>query len=166
MLDRIASLFERIAGIAHSLQRKLGWFLLFALLALVILALDLVALDASWWWNSLVLAVLAVPWLVWGFIWIVLGQLQDAPDLASNILKDQDGVLANLDDFNIREPNGLRGLASTIKQFRQHDGFETVFDTISGIGLLINPVFLIVALLLFFGLLGLLLLTPILLFLF
>ncbi len=161
MLERLANLFEQVADIAQSIQKKLAWFLLLAVVCVAVLAFKLISAEHSVWWNVFVGLTIGLPLLVWVFIWYVLGQLCDAPDLAADLMKDQDGALANLGEISVSQPNGLRGLAATVQQFRQHDGLETVFDAIKGIGLLISPVFLVLSIVFLFGLIGLILLTPI-----
>jgi hypothetical protein len=75
----------------------------------------------------------------------VLNQLKEAPELVSQLINDDDGLVENVQSFSLQEPDGLRGLFSTVRAFRQEEGFDVVFDTISGVGLIINPFFAFLA---------------------
>lgn len=143
--DKQASLLNRIAKIAASLQSKLTWFLRLGGLATLILVWEVYSHDAPIWWNVMKCGFVSLPALVWGFVWLVLNQLREAPALVSELAADDDGVFANLDELSLRQANGLRGLFNTLAAFRREDGFEVVFETISGVSLIANPLFAIVA---------------------
>lgn len=143
--ENIIKVSNRIGGIADSVQRKLKVFVFVGVVASAILAFKVFNIDAVWWWNIVKLSVVFLPALVWLMVLFVLNQLSEAPDLVSTLINDDDGLFENINSFSVKEPNGLRGLVSTLRAFRQEEGFETVFDTISGIGLMVNPVFALFA---------------------
>ena len=136
---------ERIGRIADGIQAKLRWFVLIACLASAVLAVSVFSVDSSWWWNCLKIGVLSLPVMIWLLVLVVLNQLKAAPELVSELINDDNGVFENMNNFSLKEPDGLRGLLSTVKAFRQEDGFDTVFDTISGVGLIVNPFFVFLA---------------------
>lgn len=144
-LDRVVSVAERVGSIADGIQAKLRWFVLIAGMASSLLAIMAFNIDGSWWWNAIKVGLLLLPSLIWLLILLVLNQLKQAPELVSELVNDDNGVFENMDSFSLKEPDGLRGLFSTVKAFRQEDGFDTVFDTIGGIGLIVNPFFALLA---------------------
>lgn len=160
MLEKINRALEGIGSFASSLYRKISIFLVIALFFLTPLAFDLYSSESYWWWNLLVLGFVFLPFLVWLFIWMVIGQLRDAPQHGFSLIQDIDKVSTDLKDTELNQINGFRGVLRTINQFRKHEGLETLFDTVSGIGLLCNPVFLVFSLLLLLLLLLLMLVTP------
>jgi hypothetical protein len=104
-----------------------------------------------------------LPALLWLVIWLVLNQLRDAPKLLAELARDEHGFIANLSDFSLEQPTSLRGLYATVREFRQADGLDVVTDTISGIALIANPLFAILAFLSMPILLFLICITPLLL---
>lgn len=144
-IDTVYRVVERVADIAGSVKRKLSYFVIVGLAATVYLAWLVYSPDSSLGWNVFKWGVLAIPALVWAFVWSVLAQLQEAPALVSQLVEDDDGVFSNLESLSLSEPKGLSGVFSTLREFRQEDGLSTVFETLSGIGFLANPLFAIFA---------------------
>lgn len=161
MLSGLINILSRIASVADSLRRKIFVFLAVALLFLGLLCVDLYSAEAVWWWNLFIIGFVFLPWLVWGFIWMILGQLRQTPELAKELLQDKDELLASFDNKDIAEPKGFRGVLTTINQIRKHEGLEDLFDTIAGIGLICNPIFLLLAFLFLLMITVLMFITPI-----
>lgn len=143
--EKVIALVNRIGEIASKLLAKITWFVVAGLIASVGLAWELYSSDSALWWNIIKCGFVALPALIWAFVWFVLSQLRDAPELVANLAQDEDGVFSNLDEFSIKEPNGLRGVFSTLSAFSKEDGLSVIFDTIGGITLIANPVFAIIA---------------------
>lgn len=136
---------QGIGSIADSLHRNLRYFVLLGALACALLAFTAFDIDSSWWWNALKVMVIMIPALIWLLVLMVLKQLVETPELVSQSLHSEDGFIQNLKNGSIEKPSGLRGLYSSVRAFQQEEGFEAVFDSISGIGLIINPLFAFIA---------------------
>jgi len=163
--EQLKRVLDRIADIANSLQTKLAYLLGIGVIASAALAWNFFSSESALWWNVVKCGLVVFPVVVWILIWFVLNQLRDAPSLITELANDDEGVFANLGDFSVKEPDGLRGIFSTIKEFRKEDGFDVIFDTISGIALIANPLFAILAFLSMVLLLILIVITPFVLFL-
>ncbi len=159
-IEQLTGVINKIGEIANGVQRKISYFVAFGLVASSALAWNLFSQESAVWWNALKCGVVLLPALIWVIVWFVLDQLREAPNLVAELRQDENGVLANLTDFSLKEPEGLRGVFSTIKEFRKEEGFEVVFDTISGVALIANPLFAILALLSMVVLGMLILITP------
>lgn len=144
--DDIVALLERIAGIASSVKSKLIYALVLGALASAYLAWRLVSPESGLWWNLLKCGLIALPTLVWLFIWSVLGQLQQAPSLVAKLVQDDQGVFSGTNSLSLGSPKGLAGVFGTLRAFRREDGLGVVFDAVGGISLLANPLFAFVAL--------------------
>jgi len=139
--QELTELLQRVSELAASAQRKIGYLIVVGLAASAYLAWRLFDAESAVWWNAIKCGAVMLPALLWCFVWTVLNQLQEAPELVAKLSDPQDGVLTNLDSLSLKKPEGLRSLFSTLRRFRQEEGFEVVFETISGITLLANPVF-------------------------
>ena len=144
-IQQLTLVVNKIGDIANGLQSKLSYFIGIGLLASSALAWKLFSLESALWWNIIKCGVVLLPAVIWVIVWLVLNQLRDAPNLVAELASDENGVLANLNDFSLKEPNGLRGVFSTIREFRNEDGLEVVFDTVSGVALIANPLFAVLA---------------------
>lgn len=136
---------QRIGSIADSLHNKLRYFVLLGALACALLAFAAFDIDSSWWWNALKVIAFMVPALIWFLVILVLKQLIETPELVSQSLHREDGLVQSMKSGSLQKPSGLRGLYSSVRAFQQEEGFEAVFDSISGIGLIINPFFAFIA---------------------
>ena len=143
--DTIIRTVNRVAVIAGSIKRKLAYFVFAGMLACGFLAWSVYSSESALWWNVVKCTLLLLPALVWAFIWSVLAQLQEAPVLVSQMVENDNGLFNNLEHLSLREPNGLSGVFSTLREFRQEDGLSVVFDTLGGVSLLSNPLFAIFA---------------------
>lgn len=144
-IEQLTGVINKIGEIANGVQRKISYFVALSLVASSALAWHFFSLESAVWWNALKCGVVLLPALIWVIVWFVLDQLREAPNLVAELRQDENGVLANLTDFSLKEPEGLRGVFSTIKEFRKEEGFEVIFDTISGVALIANPLFAILA---------------------
>jgi hypothetical protein len=86
-----------------------------------------------------------IPSLIWLLVLLVLKQLKETPDLVSQSLRSEDGFVQGIKNGSLEKPIGLRSLYSSVRAFRQEEGFEAIFDSIAGIGLIINPFFAVIA---------------------
>lgn len=157
VVDHIVAVFERLGALAAGLRRRLSYLLGLAVIAFAYLAFKVYSPESAVWWNVVKCGVFSLPVLIWGLVWYVLGQLQDAPQTASNLMADKDEILQHFSNIDTQEIKGIKGVYGTLKMVSQQDGLEEVMDTIGGVGLLINPLFALLALLAFFGLFGLIL---------
>ena len=157
---RVVSLVSRIGEIAEGALAKITWFVVVGVLASGGIAWKLYSPDSALWWNLIKCSFVLLPALIWALVWFVLSQLRAAPELVAELAEDDDGLFSNLDKFSLQEPNGLRGVASTLKEFRKEDGLSVIFDTIGGITLIANPLFAMLALLAMVVLFLLILIAP------
>lgn len=157
---RVVSLVSRIGEIAEGALAKITWFVVVGVLASGGIAWKLYSPDSALWWNLIKCSFVLLPALIWALVWFVLSQLRAAPELVAELAEDDDGLFSNLDKFSLQEPNGLRGVASTLNEFRKEDGLSVIFDTIGGITLIANPLFAMLALLAMVVLFLLILIAP------
>ncbi len=155
VVGSILTLFERIGSLAEVLHHRLSYLLSSAAIACAYLVVKVYSVDSVWWWNLIKCSAFVLPILIWGTVWFVLGQLRDAPEAASNLVAGKEGVLQHFSALKAEQATGVKSAYSTLKMLSKQDGLEEVIDTISGVGLLISPVFAFMALLTFFGLFGL-----------
>jgi hypothetical protein len=159
----LVELFDALAELATSLQRKLSWFLGVGLLASTYLAWAAFSQHSYLWWNIAKCMTLLLPVLIWLIVWAVLGQLREAPELAASLASEDDGVLAKLQSVSLSDKRGLRGLFGTLRAFRQQEGLSVVLDTVGSVGMLANPLFAILAFIMLVILFIFILIAPILL---
>ena len=162
VLDQIQSLFEKIGYVAEGMRRKLGYFLLLGLAASIYTASVVYSAESFLWWNVIKCLIVMLPSLVLLCIWIILGQVRQAPEVASNLLDDRDEILQGFTELEVSNVTSLTGAYGALKTLRQQEGLEDVMEAISGVGILINPLFALLAVLSFIGLLTLLIWAPIL----
>ena len=155
IFESVIVVFDRIGGIAETVFKRVRILLLFALLAAIYLASQLYALESPWWWNLVKILAPVFPVLVWGFVLALLNQIKQAPGVARELISDDDGLLHNLADLDLKQVSSLRGAYTTLKRIRGEESLGEVMETISGVGVLLNPFFLVLALLTFFGLFSL-----------
>ncbi|MCH2189415.1 MAG: hypothetical protein MK188_00630 [Gammaproteobacteria bacterium] len=155
VIEHIVSVFEHIASVAESVLKSVRIILFFAGLALIYIASQFYSSESSWWWNIIKCGIPAIPVIVWGIVYSLLNQVKEVPETAREVVIDEDGLLKNLSELDIQQVSSIRGAYSTLKSFRHQEGLEEVMETISGVGILINPFFFVLALLTFFGLFGL-----------
>ena len=141
-LGRVA---DKLGSIANALQVKLFYFFGFGLIASLALAWKVFSVESALWWNLLKCGLILMPVLICLAVWFGLSQLREAQNLIAQLLDDENRELANITDFNVKEPTGLRGVFTAIRAFREHQGLERVFDTLSGVALIANPLFVILA---------------------
>jgi len=143
----IIDFFDRIAIIAESVQRKVVYLLVIGVLATGYLAFELVSATSPLWWNMLKVTLVAVPALIWIFVWSVLGALTEAPGTIAKLADEQTGLIPELNSISVNKPGTLRGVFSAVRVFRKEDGFGVLFDAVGGIATIANPFFAVSALL-------------------
>lgn len=156
----IVEWIQSIANVASSAQRKISYLLVVGLAASAYLAWELYTPAGALWWNIIKCGLVLLPGLIWVFVWSVLNQLKEAPELVANLVQQEDGVFNNLASLNLKQPDGLRSVFSSLREFRKEEGFGIVFETISGVALLANPFFAVFALATALGLLSLIVIVP------
>jgi len=70
--------------------------------------------------------------------------LHEAPESVGKLNQDTRIAYAGMKEVKIREPKGLRGMFRVLNTFRREGSLGTVFDTVGGITLLLNPIFLFI----------------------
>jgi len=143
--SEIVDFLESLAAVAKGVQRKITWLLVAGLLAGAGLAWQVYSVDSALWWNITKCTLILLPALVWSFIWFVVGQLREAPNLAVSLASQDDGLLANIQNSNFNQKVGVRSLFSSLRAFRREEGLEVVVDTIGSVTLLANPFFVLLA---------------------
>ena len=158
----ISKVIEQIAETARGAQRGIRYFLFAGLSASAYIAWQVYAVDSPIWWNILKCGLVLAPAMIWVFLWLVLLQLQEAPELVSELAHQPEGLFNNLHELSLTQTKGLRGIFNSLKAFRQEEGLSVILETIAGISLLANPLFAIVALICAMILIGLMIIVPIL----
>lgn len=158
--DKMSEFFDRLGTSAAIVQKRLNWFLGLGLLATFYLAFKLYSSDSAIWWNVVKCSTVSLPALILGVFWYCLGQVSEAPRLVNQLAADKEGIVDDIQSFRLEQNSGLRGVLRTLNQFRQYEGLSVMMETIGGITLLINPVFLLLTLVAVIGLLVLILLLP------
>jgi len=143
--SEIVDFLESLAAVAKGVQLKITWLLVAGLLAGAGLAWQVYSVDSALWWNITKCTLILLPALVWSFIWFVVGQLREAPNLAVSLASQDDGLLANIQNSNFNQKVGVRSLFSSLRAFRREEGLEVVVDTIGSVTLLANPFFVLLA---------------------
>ena len=98
-------------------------------------------MESELWWNITKCGLILLPSLIWGFLWTVLGQLEEAPELAAKLASRDDGLVSQFAGTTLDQQTGVSGLFNTLKAFKQEKGPWIVLDTIGNVSLLANPVF-------------------------
>ncbi len=153
--DYIVSIFQGISSIADRVRTRIQYVLIVALMAGLYIAFRAYDGESIWWWNTIKCIVPLLPVIVWLFVWSALRQIGQAPEVARELISERGDILRSFSKLNIEQVNSVRGAYTTLKSFREHEGLEEVMETISGIGLLINPIFALLSVLAFFCLFGL-----------
>ena len=158
----IIEFLEQLADIAASARRKLAWFVGVSLVATLVVVWQVYSGDSVWWWNFIKCGTVLLPILVLGFIWSVVGELQEVPELASSLVNlDQTGQSASA----VTKKKGVLGIYSMLRTFRQQEGLEVVFDTLGNVTLMSNPFFALLTLVMTLILVMFVCIAPLLLFL-
>lgn len=157
---QLSELLEQIAEIADGAQQTIRYLVIVGVLATAYLGWTLYTPDGALWWNVTKCGLLALPSLIWLFVWGVLSQLKQAPELVTDLVSQEDGLFQNLSGLSIDKKQGVRSLFSTLKAFKQEEGLEVVFDTIGGVTLLANPFFAILAFFAAMALVAIILVVP------
>ena len=142
--EQVIAVVKRIAAIAGTTQNFLTYILGVGALATFYLMWLAYSADSTIWWNIVKGLLLIWPVSILGFTWTVLGQLHEVPEAVGKLNQDTQTAYAGIKEVKIREPKGLRGMFSVLNAFRREGSLGTVFDTVSGITLLLNPLFLFV----------------------
>lgn len=156
-VDHIVGAFERVGSVADGIQRGLGYFLILSASASFYLAYQAYSFDSAVWWNVIKCVVLCLPALVLMLVWFVLGQLRDSPETVKTLIQDKDRVFQHFSDMNLDEAKSTKGAYRTLKTLAQQDGLEEVMETVSGVGLLLNPLFFVISIFAIFALIALML---------
>lgn len=147
--DDILDSFERIARIAEGAQRWVLYLVLFGLLVSAYLAWSAYSANSALWWNIVKCSLLMLPALLWLFIYSILTELREAPATVAGLVNGEDGVLQNLSEFSFSKPQSLSGVFSIVRAFRRQEGLGVLFEAVSGITLIANPFFAVLAFLAF-----------------
>ena len=142
---------ERLAGVAEHIESFVFYMFLLSLGAFSALAWYWVNPHGALWINGAIALILALPVLFCCLFWRIIVQLVDAPDEISDLMQDDSnvigGTLQQFSELSIKEPKGLLSMFASVRQMRKAEGLDVLFETVSGITLLANPLFAILVLL-------------------
>lgn len=165
VFDALGEWVDDVAQVAQKLESFVGWVLLLGVVCLISIGIKFYSPDAQSWWTFVSVGVLALPVLVWFIFWRIIKQLVDAPGEMADLAKDENSPLGSamlgLRSGSYKKPKGIFSLLGSVRELRKTDGFDAVFDTVSGIALLANPLFALATIFSLLGSLGLLIITPI-----
>lgn len=139
---QLITVVKRIASIAGATQHALSYFLGVGGVATLYLIWQAYSPESGLWWNGLKCVLLVWPALLLVFVWIVLGDLSDVPESVAKLNQDTRTAYSGMKDVKIREPKGLRGMFRVLNTFRREGSLSVIFDTVGGVSLLLNPLFL------------------------
>lgn len=142
---KLTELVTRLSDQATKARRKLRWALLLGWLASAVIAAMVFSPEASVTRNATLCIAIAIPALVWLFIWFILGQLADLPSVIKEF-GQQHGLVDNIQQLRSAPASGVRGIYQTLKILRQAGGLSDVVEAVGGAALLVNPLFAVVAL--------------------
>ena len=159
--DEVGGFLQVIADFADGFQKRVGWLVGIGLVFSLLLAYDFYSAESAWWWNAMKCGTVLLPALVWLLVWQLLGQLQEAPKMAAELVNQDQGLVDNLRLTYINEGVGVRSAFQALNQIRSHGGLDVMLETMGSVTLLINPVFALFALLMVVALLGIIMLGPV-----
>lgn len=159
--QEVIEIVEKMAEITAAIQSKISWLVMLGLLASGYLAWLLYSPESANWWNGTKLFIVALPALIWTFIWYVLGQIKQAPEALESFKESAEKLSFSQQD--VQKQTGLRGLFRLIRYLYQHEGIEVVTEIIGSVTLLANPLFAIFALIMLVFLIVFILVAPLLL---
>ena len=107
----------------------------------------LFALESSIWWNTVKVIAVLIPAILWAFLWFMLAQLQSLPEHVKSLSvsndTDPNNLLSGLQQ-TAKESRGIFRVIRLLWQVKSHEGMAAVIESVGGLGLLLNPLFLIV----------------------
>lgn len=160
MTDNILNTFDRVGSIAASVQRKLLYILVVGVIASIYLVVTLYSTESAMWWNIVKSGVVVLPVIICFYVYWVLGDLSGAPVLVRELADGDDGLLVRLKQLNVTQTNGLLGLVKLLRAIRREQGLADIFDVVSGMALVANPLFMVIAFLALIGLFAMILIAP------
>ena len=141
---------DRVAAVAGAIKRLVRWIAITALLAFLALAVKFFDPINAGLGSYVLLGLLLIPTLICGFFYYTVSQLTEAPAEFEALLADEsnslDSVVKQFSNLDVKEPSGLFSLFSSVRQLKNSDGAEDLFDLLSGIALLSNPFFVMLVL--------------------
>lgn len=158
---KVVELLEHLANVASCVQRKLSWLVAVGLVCSAVLAWLAFDMDSATGWNVAKCGLIMLPSLVWGLVWSILGQLKEAPELASALASRDDSLFQNIQASGLKEAVNVRSIFSALRAFRQEEGLAVVVDTIGNVSLLANPFFAIFAFLMMAFMIVFIVISPI-----
>ena len=145
LLDLLNEWVQQVAVVATKLEFMVTAVLLIGACSVAAIGSKLYTPDGLLWWNIIKIGVFVLPLLIWFVFWTVIRQLVDGPQEMAEIATDDDNVIGStfeqMREISFKEPKGVFSLLRSVRQLRKTDGLEMVFDTVSGIALLANPIF-------------------------
>jgi len=140
--EKVVGLVKGVAKVAGATQKGLGYFIIVGALATVYCIFLSYSPESAIWWNVVKGVLIVWPVLLLGFLWMVLGDLKDAPDSVGKLNQDTKIAFSGLKEVKAQESKGIRGTLSVLNQFRREGSLGDVFDTVGSITLIVNPFFL------------------------
>ena len=158
--QEFSEVLESSANIANKVNSKVSILALLGLLASGSIAWLLYSQESSLFWNGIKCGVVLLPAIITCFIWRTLANIINAPDHFSSLINDDNGLVSNVKSLCINKPNSFRGLLSTIRSIRNEESLAEIMDALSGVLILANPLFLILAFISITILLMLIIISP------
>ena len=141
----ITELFENVAKVAENVQRKLSYLLVFGVFATAYLGYELVSASMPLWWNIVKVVLVALPLLIWFFVWMVLGDLVQAPGTIAELASNESDLVPKLKSLNENRPKNLTGMFSAIRTLHDDEDLGVLFSSVASISIIANPLFAILA---------------------
>ncbi len=143
--ERLLATFERLASIAEKLQKAVLYWLFLCGGAIALLAFKAFSIESVWWWNVFKIGFIVAPLVVWCFIWLALSQLSRSPSSVKQLLDDKDEIWQQVSEQELSQVASASGAFGLAKTLYRQEGLSEIVETIGSVGLLFNPLFLLVA---------------------
>jgi len=134
---------KRISSIAGGINGWLTYVLYVGAAATVYLMWLLFSIESVWWWNAIKCGLVSVPVLIVWFFWSILAQLSEVPESTDKFGKDSKQLYADIKQTDDPQMQGFRGMLRALNNYRKEGSLFVMFDTVSGIAMLVNPFFLV-----------------------
>jgi len=142
----LIAITEKISLACGATKNKITYFVVASVVASLYLAWLIFAPQGALWWNASKVIIVLLPVTLWLFFWFMLSQLQALPEhvksLSLSNQTDPQNLLGNLQQ-TAKSNSGVLRIVKLLWQLRAHEGVAGLMETVGGLGLLFNPVFLI-----------------------
>ena len=139
-----SQLFKTVASIASSLKNSILYVLIGGASAVFFLAWQWIDFSTGYMWIILKAIPLLLPLALWGLLYLVIVELAELPNRAKTAKQDGGAVAQRLkgDHPKVDKPASFFGkLKSLFRVLRSAGNLAAIFDAVTGVILIANPIF-------------------------